>query len=142
MIPMLNVYDCEYATSEIKDIEAAFSKLKIVVDETTKQFVKEIDKGELIDANRFIDRFGTILYISELSTGCKAAFCTYFYPDKIVDLQECGRNARDAIFNYCENGRILLHDFGVTIDNMGTRKSCIQYAGKTFDLERFNDEVM
>lgn len=139
---MLEVYDAELVRADIIDIEAAFSQLIIYVDENIKRIVKAIDQGELIDSNRFKDRFGVNLYLSELSTGCKAAICTYFHPESIVDLQECGLNARDAIFNYCENGKILLHDFSVTVNGNNSRKTPILYAGKQFTLEEFNDEVL
>lgn len=139
---MLEVYDAELVKADIIDIDAAFSQIIVNVDENTKRMVKAIDQGELIDSNRFIDRFGVNLYLSELSTGCKAAICTYFHPEAIVDLQECGLNARDAIFNYCENGKILLHDFGVTVNSNNSRKTPILYAGKQFTLEEFNDEVL
>ena len=128
--------------ADIIDIDAAFSQLIVHVDENIKRMVKVIDQGELIDSNRFVDRFGVNLYLSELSTGCKAAICTYFHPEAIVDLQECGLNARDAIFNYCENGKILLHDFGVTVNSENSRKTPILYAGRRFTLEEFNDEVL
>ena len=139
---MLEVYDAELVKADIIDIDAAFSQLIVNVDENIKRMVKAIDQGELIDSSRFIDRFGVNLYLSELSTGCKAAICTYFHPEAIVDLQECGLNARDAIFNYCENGKILLHDFGVTVNSNNSRKTPILYAGKQFTLEEFNDEVL
>lgn len=139
---MLEVYDAELVKADIIDIDAAFSQLIVHVDEKIKRMVKVIDQGELIDSNRFVDRFGVNLYLSELSTGCKAAICTYFHPEAIVDLQECGLNARDAIFNYCENGKILLHDFGVTVNSENSRKTPILYAGRRFTLEEFNDEVL
>lgn len=139
---MLEVYDAELVKADIIDIDAAFSQLIVHVDENIKRMVKVIDQGELIDSNRFVDRFGVNLYLSELSTGCKAAICTYFHPEAIVDLQECGLNARDAIFNYCENGKILLHDFGVTVNSENSRKTPILYAGRRFTLEEFNDEVL
>lgn len=56
--------------------------------------------------------------------------CTY--AGKIIDLQECGLNARDAVFNYCEDGKILLHDFGVTIVDAHMRRTEILYEGKFF----------
>lgn len=139
---MLEIYDAELTKADIVDIDAEFSKTLIKVDENIKNIVKAIDEGELVDSNKFIDRFGVSLYVSELSTGCKVAICTYYNPDFIVDTQECGLNARDAIFNYCENGKILLHDFSVTVNDNNTRKSPILYAGKMFTLEEFNDEVL
>ena len=139
---MLEVYDAEVMKADIVDIDAEFSKILITVDDNMRRIVKAIDQGELIDSNKFMDRFGVVLYLSELSTGCKAAICVYKNAELIVDTQECGLNARDAIFNYCENGKILLHDFSVTINGNGTRKTPIWYAGKKFTLEEFNDEVL
>ena len=99
---MLEIYDADLIKADIVDINAEFSKTLIAVDDNTKRIVKAIDQGELIDSNKFKDRFGVSLYVSELSTGCKAAICAYYHPELIVDTQECGLNARDAIFNYCE----------------------------------------
>lgn len=36
-------------------------------------------------------------------------------PDRIVDITECGYNARDAIINFCLNGTILLRESSVTV---------------------------
>lgn len=139
---MLEIYDADLKKADIVDIDAEFSKTLIIADDNTKRIVRAVDQGELIDSNKFIDRFGVSLYVSELSTGCKAAICTYYHPESIVDTQECGLNARDAIFNYCEDGKILLHDFSVTVNDNDTRKTPIWYAGKKFTLEEFNDEVL
>jgi hypothetical protein len=139
---MLEVFDADCTKADIVDIEAEFSKILITVDDNIRKIIKAVDKGELLDTNKFKDRFGVVLYVSELSTGCKAAICTYFNPNSIVDTQECGLNARDAIFNYCEDGKILLHDFSVTVNDNNTRKSPIMYAGRKFTLDEFNDEVM
>lgn len=139
---MLHVYDAEIEKADVVDIDAAFSKLEINVNEAIKNIVKAVDLGDVVDGTTFVDRFGVKLYLSELSTGCKAAICVVLMPDKIIDLQECGLNARDAVFNYCENGKILLHDFGVTVVDLHTRKSPIAYAGKLFTLDRFNEDVL
>lgn len=139
---MLEIYDADLKKADIVDIDAEFSKTLIIADDNTKRIVRAVDQGELIDSNKFIDRFGVSLYVSELSTGCKAAICTYYHPESIVDTQECGLNARDAIFNYCEDGKILLHDFSVTVNDNDTRKTPILYAGKKFTIEEFNDEVL
>ena len=79
------------------DIDAAFSKLEIVVNDAVKNIIKAVDAGNMIDGSTFEDRFGVRLYLSELSTGCKAAICVALMPDQMIDLQECGLNTRDAI---------------------------------------------
>ena len=139
---MLQVFDAENCQADIVDIDAAFSKLEIVVNDVVKNIIKAVDTGNMIDESTFEDRFGVRLYLSELSTGCKAAICVALMPDQMIDLQECGLNARDAIFNYCEDGKVLLHDFGVTVVDRHTRKTPIEYAGKLFTLERFNEDVL
>ena len=139
---MLQVFDAEKVKADVIDIDAEFSKLKISVSESIMNIIKAVDSGDMIDDMTFTDRFGVKLYLSELSTGCKAAICVELMPDKIVDLQECGLNARDAVFNYCENGKILLHDFGVTIVDAHTRKSPIIYAGGSFTIDSFNEDVL
>jgi len=139
---MLEVFDAENKAADVIDIDAAFSKLGITVTESVKNIVKAVDSGTLINGSTFEDRFGVRLYLSELSTGCKAAICVLMMPDCIVDLQECGLNARDAVFNHCEDGKILLHDFGVTIVDEHIRKTPICYAGKQFTVEQFNEDVL
>lgn len=139
---MLEVFDGELVKADIRDIDAAFSKLIVPVDENTQAIVRAIDKGSLIDSNSYIDRFGVRLYVSELSTGTKAAICVYCNADKIVDLQECGLNARDAVFNYCENGKILLHEFSVTIVDAGVRKTMIRFCGNDYTIDSFNEGVL
>ena len=139
---MLQVFDAEKVKADVIDIDAEFSKLKISVSESIMNIIKAVDSGDMIDDMTFTDRFGVKLYLSELSTGCKAAICVELMPDKIVDLQECGLNARDAGFNYCENGKILLHDFGVTIVDAHTRKSPIIYAEGSFTIDSFNEDVL
>lgn len=139
---MLQVFDAEKVKADVIDIDAEFSKLKISVSESIMNIIKAVDSGDMIDDMTFTDRFGVKLYLSELSTGCKAAICVELMPDKIIDLQECGLNARDAVFNYCENGKILLHDFGVTIVDAHTRKSPIIYAEGSFTIDSFNEDVL
>ena len=93
---MLQVFDAENCRADIVDIDASFSKLEIVVNDAVKNIIKAVDAGNMIDESTFEDRFGVRLYLSELSTGCKAAICVAPMPDQMIDLQECGLNARDA----------------------------------------------
>ena len=81
---MLQVFDAEIEKADIVDIDAAFSKLEIPVDESVKNIIKAVEQGNMIDTATFVDRFGVKLYLSELSTGCKAAICVALKPDKII----------------------------------------------------------
>ncbi len=139
---MLQVFDAENKKADVVDIEAAFSRLEIPMMDSVQHMIQAIDEGQMVDTATFKDRFGVTLYLSELSTGCKAAICAVLLKNKTIDLQECGLNARDAIFNYCEEGKILLHDFGVTIVDAHTRQSPISYAGKLFTIDEFNEAVL
>ena len=139
---MLYVFDAENTKADVVDIEATFSRLKVCMTKSTIEIIKSVDFGDMIDDISYKDRFGNKLYLSELSTGCKAAICVALLPDKIIDLQECGLNARDAVFNYCEDGKILLHDFGVTVVDFHIRKTPISYAGELFSIDNFNEDVL
>jgi hypothetical protein len=101
----------------INNVEEQFAKITVHGTELDKKLIKEIEQGEYYDTERFIDRFGIGLHYSEMSTGCKAALCVANSPDKIIDLKECGINARDEIIRYCTTGNILLHDMEITVNN-------------------------
>ena len=60
-------------------------------------------------ATRLSTDLGFKLYSGFLSTGCKAALETVRCGEKeIIDLIECGMNARDCIISNCKNGSILI----------------------------------
>ena len=64
---MLQVFDAENCRADIVDIDAAFSKLEIVVNDAVKNIIQAVDAGNMIDESTFEDRFGVRLYLSELS---------------------------------------------------------------------------
>ena len=99
----------------ISDIEEAFYDIKLTCTEEEKRIVSEIEHGELLDNNRFKDRFGCALYIGDLSTGCKAGLVALHNKDRVLDCIECGNNARDVIIRHCKEGGILIVDNGVSI---------------------------
>lgn len=101
----------------IRDIEKHFDTIRLKGSDLDKLLIKEIDNGEYYDETSFIDRFGCKLYTTELSTGCKAALCVANTSDKVVDLIECGLNARDAIICACKQGTIVMHNESVTIQD-------------------------
>lgn len=110
---MLEIYLEEQPDME-NDIEELFSKVKINDINKIKEVIKLIEKGDLIDGYSFIDRFGYKLFLKELSTGCKAAICVIENPDRIINLIECGINARDVIVNKCEYGKVYIPSTGIT----------------------------
>ncbi len=99
----------------INDVEAEFTKIKLTGTELEKLFIEKIDQGKYNDKQSFIDRFGFKISNLHLSTGCKAALCLLHFPDRIINLHECGLNARDMIINYCTLGRALIEENGAYI---------------------------
>lgn len=99
----------------ITDIEALFKQIRIKGTEEEKAVIAKIEQGKYNDDNSFIDRFGYKLYLSELSTGCKAALCVINKPNMQINLIECGINALDVILSTCKNGSIIMRERGVTI---------------------------
>lgn len=97
------------------DIEALFKQIRVKGTEEEKAVISKIEQGKYNDDNSFIDRFGYKLYLSELSTGCKAALCVLNKPDMQINLIECGINALDVILSICKNGSVIMRERGVTI---------------------------
>ena len=114
---MLHLHDAEKAAlvqdnkisdfAVITDVEAAFGDVVLKDDETTKNLLYNIDKAKYLNEFYFIDRFGAKVSVLNLSTGCKAALCVHYLEVKIIDLKECGFNARDAILAFCKKGNII-----------------------------------
>ena len=113
---MLTIYvDDVDANNLITNVEEQFAKVKLTGTKIEKEIISEIEHGTYNDEASFIDRFGFKLYNTEMSTGCKAALCVANCPDLIIDLIECGLNARDVIIGLCKDGNILIKENGVTI---------------------------
>lgn len=98
----------------ITDVEEEFMRIGIPNTNTAKKLIENIEQGKYLDDLNFIDRFGAKLKMSCLSTGCKAGIVVSERTDCLVDLRECGWNARDEIIRNCKYGNILLEDDGVT----------------------------
>lgn len=145
---MLKIYldleDIPDNVSVVNDVEKEFASLVLECTDKEKELVRIIEKGELLDSTAFIDRFGYKLYLSELSTGCKAALCVLNSIDKVICLDECGLNARDAIVLLCDAGAILFDNNSITISNKYLKDSSINVqAGKYVftDIDRLNDYI-
>lgn len=74
------------------DIESLFKQIRVSGTPAEKEVIEKIEQGKFNDSQSFIDRFGFKLYMSELSTGCKAALCVLNLPDKQLVLHKyvCG----------------------------------------------------
>ena len=138
---MLKIFIDEIPSKEniVIDLEKQFDSIEIKGNELDKELIKEIDQGEYIDNTTFVDRFGNRLYMSELSTGCKAALCVANSTDEIIDLKECGLNARDTIICACTNGAVIIHNEAITIQDKFNALINVEIDGyRITSVERLN----
>ena len=95
----------------IVDTDFEFSQiLNVPSDPRLQKIIQAVDGAELKPNNKIVDRFGETLPVSCISSGSKAAVVILMNPDCIVDLKECGSNARDAILTYLNTGAIIMGD--------------------------------
>lgn len=126
----------------VMDVEEEFKKIKLAGTDLEMKLIEEIDNAKWNDSHSFIDRFGFKLYMSELSTGCKAALLVVNMPEAIINIRECGLNARDAIISLCPNGNVLVMDNGITFIDLSENDIQVkvdQYKFSTID--RLNDYI-
>lgn len=98
----------------IDDAEAAFTSVDFDVTQEIQTLVQEIEGGTLLDRFSFLDCFGYKLPTTLLSTGCKTALLVCA-SDSVVDLKECGWNARDAILSFCREGSVVMDEPDVPV---------------------------
>lgn len=123
------------------DVEKMFRTFKLKCTEKEKEAVRVIEQGELIDAYTFRDRFGVRLYTNQLSTGCKAALCVLNAGDTVVNLMECGLNARDFIMTL-DTGAVVDVIDDVTICNIDGDNANVLLNGYVFtSLDRLNKYI-
>ena len=128
--------------SIIVDVEKEFAKLQIRGTDIDKVLIEKIEKGQYNDSISYIDRFGYKLHLDDLSTGCKAALCVINIPDRVIDLLECGCNARDAIIKYCPDGSIIIRDNGLTISTVNGNDISVMMNGREFtDIDTLNKYI-
>lgn len=94
--------------SIIHDVEAHFNEVKLDNSEQQNKILRLLEHAKYKSETEIIDRFGDKLSTYFMSTGTKAALCTLAFPDKVIDLVECGINARDIIIAVCRQGSILI----------------------------------
>lgn len=145
---MLNLYikpDNRVISSEkevVADVEKEFKQLKLQGTDVEKMLIEKIEKGTYLDSISFIDRFGYKLYLDNLSTGCKAALCVVNRLDKIIDLAECGHNARDIIISLLMEGNVLMEDSSVTFSSIYGQNVDVRVDNYRFsNIDRLNKYV-
>lgn len=99
----------------VRNVEEQFAKITLAGSKIERELISKIEKATYNDEYSYIDRFGFKLYNTELSTGCKAALCVVNCPELVIDLIECGLNARDIIIGLCKEGKVLIQENGVSI---------------------------
>lgn len=130
----------------VTDVEREYSLFgKLKKYPYVMKVLKNIEEAEYCDECSFIDRFGYKLRDKYLSTGCKAALLALYYPGKVIDLRECGRDARDAILTYVKNGNVMIHPESLNLD-IGSADDdevvCVKYRDKVFyDLHKLNEYI-
>lgn len=97
----------------VADVEKEFNFISLSDSDTVQKLMREIEEAKWIDADSFEDRFGYKLWMDNMSTGCKAGLIAACEPEKVINLIECGYNARDSIILSLSNGHLLI-DFDDT----------------------------
>lgn len=100
-----------------KDAEKLFALTPILGSGTDRILIETIEQGRYLDKYSFEDRFGHKLYLSELSTGTKAALSVTNNDDVILDTRGIGENALEAIICLCKSGNILMDVQKLSIDD-------------------------
>lgn len=118
---MLNIYIGKESLPEDKkfifDVESVFLLVKITGSDFQRKVIEEIEHGSYYDNKRFKDRFGGLLYYSNMSTGSKALFEAEYLINDIINISECGENAL-RMLSYLNNGNVYFdrRDFALPWD--------------------------
>ncbi len=81
----------------IRDPENTILMVKLCGTEFQKRVLAEIENGQYKNSLQWIDRFGSSLYYTDLSTGSKTLFALEGFPEFVIDCDECGENALKMI---------------------------------------------
>lgn len=99
---MINVYvGKENLPSDKKlilDVEESFAYIWFTGDKIEKSAVREIEEGEYIDTDTWLDRFGYKRRPDEISNGSKVLICTKKNQECVYLGEEMGENAIDLFF--------------------------------------------
>ena len=125
----------------IDDVDKEFETFGLTGSEEENLFLRklEVASPNIGDPYSFIDRFGFKLPTSAMSTGCKAAICVLHSPEKIINLTECGRNARGMILAWCKHGFVYLPKCEIDFMDYSNSEVSIQVDGYRFStISRLN----
>lgn len=126
----------------VTDVEKEFAQLKLKGTDLDRKLIEKIEQGKYVNSISYLDRFGYKLHYDDMSTGCKAALCVANEVEKIIDIVECGNNARDIIIALCKNGNILMEDNGMTISTQYGNEIDVVLDGYRFtQIDRLNQYI-
>lgn len=75
-----------------------------------RKLIEVVEKGKYYNEKYFIGRFSDgIIDCSFLSTGAKTILNMLEFRDKCFDTIECGNNVIQFLFDYVNEGNVLLH---------------------------------
>jgi hypothetical protein len=101
---MINIYtDMNSIPIEkeyVEDNEAFFVRTEIKDSKINRLIINEIDEGEYLASDRFIDRLGVAVFIRNLSMSSKTLLNLANYKDKVFNGIEMGENAFELML-YC-----------------------------------------
>lgn len=99
---MVNIYMHKEKIPETKifigDPEEAFLNVEMNGSEFQRTILREIEKGEYIDSMRFRDRFGNMLYYTDISTSSKILLEADSLNGCVINATEMGLNATKYIW--------------------------------------------
>ena len=99
----------------IRDLEASILAVKMSGTSFQRRIIKEVEKGEYFNDKFFRDRFGGLLYYTELSTGVKAMLEMEAFPESVINCVEVGNNALQY-FSLLEQGSIYFESRNMGIN--------------------------
>lgn len=114
-------------------------------NELIKKIIKDIDGATVIYQEGLMDKWNYGISTRELSTGCKAVICVYFFPNKIYGSDTFGNNCWESIIEVAKSGRILNIAIRSWLDDICDYPDLVSYIkidGRSFtDIEDLIDEI-
>lgn len=101
----------------IWNVEAAIPLVVFSGTPFQREVLREVEHGEYYDSTRFVDRFGGLLYYTDMSTGSKAVMEVEAIKDRVINCNECGENAL-CMLSHLTEGHVFLsgRDIGLQWD--------------------------
>lgn len=121
----------------IYDVEASILAVRMSGTDFQRRIIKEVEKGEYVNDKFFQDRFGGLLYYTELSTGVKAMLEVEAFPDSVINCAEVGNNALQY-FSLLNQGSLYFESRNTGINWMRDIPVCVN--GRMFShISLLND---